>query len=73
MQRLGSASPGGAGRNRTLGLKGLEGISVPAPSLDAVRWFDELQHKAKAVNVGQSQVAADLDHLIPALLHRAFS
>lgn len=54
MHQLGNASPGGAGRNRTLGLKGLETIFVPAPSLDAVCWFDELQQKARAVNVGQS-------------------
>jgi type I restriction enzyme S subunit len=72
MQRLGSASPGGAGRNRTLGLKGLEAISVPVPSLDAVRWFDELRQKAIAVYGGQSDVAGELDRLMPSLMHQAF-
>lgn len=71
-QRLGAASPGGAGRNRTLGLKGLESIVVPAPSLDAQRWFDELQQKAVGVHVSQSDVAGELDRLIPALLHQMF-
>jgi type I restriction enzyme S subunit len=71
-QRLGAASPGGAGRNRTLGLKGLESITVPAPSLDAQVWFDELQQKAVDVHVGQSDVAGELDRLIPALLHQIF-
>jgi type I restriction enzyme, S subunit len=71
-ERLGAASPGGAGRNRTLGLKGLESIVVPAPSLDAQLWFDELQRKAGAVQAGQVEVAAELDHLIPALMHQAF-
>ncbi|WP_137931622.1 restriction endonuclease subunit S domain-containing protein [Mesorhizobium comanense] len=71
-ERLGAASPGGAGRNRTLGLKGLESIVVPAPSLDAQLWFDELQQKAGAVQAGQVEVAAELDHLIPALMHQAF-
>lgn len=71
-QRLGAASPGGAGRNRTLGLKGLELIMVPAPSLDAQVWFDELQQKAIDVHIGQSDVAGELDRLIPALLHQIF-
>jgi type I restriction enzyme S subunit len=71
-ERLGAASPGGAGRNRTLGLKGLESIVVPVPCLDAQLWFDELQQKAGAFQAGQGEVAAELDHLIPALMHQAF-
>ena len=71
-ERLGAASPGGAGRNRTLGLKGLESIIVPAPSLDAQLWFDELQQKAVDVHIGQSDAERELDRLIPALLHQIF-
>jgi hypothetical protein len=71
-QSLGAASPGGAGRNRALGLKGLESIMVPAPSLDAQVWLDELQQKAVDVHIGQSDVAGELDRLIPALLHQIF-
>ena len=34
LQKLGEASPGGAGRNRTLGLKKLAAIQVPIPPLE---------------------------------------
>lgn len=38
-----SASPGGALRNRTLGLSALERIIVSVPALEEQRWFDSLQ------------------------------
>lgn len=72
LHQLGIASPGGAGRNRTLGLKALEHIHVPVPSLDAQAWFDELQLKVADVRAEQGGVAAELEHVIPALLHQAF-
>ncbi|MET4218880.1 type I restriction enzyme S subunit [Bradyrhizobium sp. LB14.3] len=67
-----AASPGSADRNRTLNQKKLAAIEVPLPSLDAQVWFDELQQKAGAVQAGQVEVAAELDHLIPALMQQAF-
>lgn len=67
-----AASPGSADRNRTLNQRKLAGIKIPLPSLDAQVWFDGLQQKARSVHLGQSEVAAELDHLIPALLHQAF-
>lgn len=67
-----AASPGSADRNRTLNQKKLAAIKVPLPSLDAQLWFDELQQKAGAVQAGQVEVAAELDHLIPALMQQAF-
>jgi type I restriction enzyme S subunit len=69
---LGRASPGGAGRNRTLGIKGLEAIRVPVPSLDAQHWFDRLQTKVRAARMAQAAATAELDALLPALLHDAF-
>ena len=72
IQKLGEASPGGAGRNRTLGLDALDGIKVPLPSLDAQQWFDALQQKARAARDAQAVAAAELDHLVPALLAEAF-
>lgn len=72
LQKLGEASPGGAGRNRTLGLDALNGIEVPLPSLDAQQWFDALQQKARAAREAQASAAADLDRLMPALLAEAF-
>ena len=72
LQKLGEASPGGAGRNRTLGLKKLAAIEVPVPPLDRQRWFDRLQrqvHEAEAIHKRTTQ---DVASLIPALLHREF-
>lgn len=66
------ASPGGAGRNRTLGIKALEAIEVPTPSLDAQQWFDDLQAKARAARRAQADATADLDRLLPAMLHEVF-
>lgn len=72
MLALGQASPGGAGRNRTLGIKALEAIKVPVPSLDAQLWFDSLQSKARAANAAQAEATAHLDQLLPAMLGEVF-
>lgn len=72
LQRLGEASPGGAGRNRTLGLDALDRIEVPLPPLDAQRWFDRLQQKARAAREAAAVAAGELDRLPPALLAEAF-
>lgn len=72
LQRLGEASPGGAGRNRTLGLKKLEAIEVPVPPLEAQHWFDRLQAKARRIRAIRAASARDADALIPALLHEVF-
>jgi type I restriction enzyme, S subunit len=71
--KLGEASPGGAGRNRTLGLKALEAIKVPVPSLDKQRWFDRLQTKVAAIRSTHAAAEAESLKLLPALLDRAFS
>lgn len=72
MLALGQASPGGAGRNRTLGLKALEAIKVPVPSLDAQLWFDSLQAKARAAKAAQTEATVHLEQLLPAMLHEVF-
>jgi type I restriction enzyme S subunit len=72
LQKLGEASPGGAGRNRTLGLDALDRIEVPLPSLAAQQWFDSLQLKARAARAAQAAAERDLDQLLPALLAEAF-
>lgn len=72
LQRLGEASPGGAGRNRTLGLKKLEAIEVPVPPLETQHWFDRLQAKARRIRAIRAASARDADALIPALLHEVF-
>jgi type I restriction enzyme, S subunit len=72
MLALSQASPGGAGRNRTLGIKALEAIKVPVPSLDAQLWFDSLQSKARAAKAAQAEATAHLDQLLPAMLNEVF-
>lgn len=73
LQRLGEASPGGAGRNRTLGLKKLAAIEVPVPSLDTQEWFDRLQAKARRIHTIRAASAGDTQALLPALLHEVFN
>lgn len=72
LHQLGAASPGGAGRNRTLGLKALEKILVPLPSLDAQAWFASLHRKNLEIERRQREVVSELDRLLPAMLHAAF-
>ena len=72
LQQLGEASPGGAGRNRTLGLKALEEIIVPVPPLKKQIWFDGLQSRADAIKQLKEEAAAELDALLPSVLDKAF-
>jgi type I restriction enzyme, S subunit len=58
LQQLGDASPGSAGRNRTLGIQTLEAIQVPVPPIEKQIWFDDLQAK--------------VDALLPSILDKAF-
>ena len=69
---LGDASPGGAGRNRTLGLKKLAAIEVPVPRIAKLRWFDRLQAKARALRATRARAEEDIATLIPAMLHEVF-
>lgn len=64
LQKLGEASPGGAGRNRTLGLKKLEDLQVPVPSIERQHWFDCLQTMAREARANYSP------HAFPAILAR---
>lgn len=72
MRSINEASPGSADRNRTLATKRLAAIDVPVPPLDAQRWFDALQAKAKAARKAQADAAAELTALLPAMLNEAF-
>ncbi len=73
LQKLGDASPGGAGRNRTLGLKKLDAITVPVPSLDQQSWFDGLQRRVQKVEALRESAGEDMEGLLPAMLHGMFS
>ena len=72
LEQLGEASPGGAGRNRTLGLKALERIQVPIPPLEKQVWFDALQKKLEGINRLQAETAIELNALLPSVLDKAF-
>ncbi len=73
LQKLGDASPGGAGRNRTLGLKKLDAITVPVPPIDRQRWFDRLQRQVQSVEALRESAGEDVEALLPAMLHGVFS
>ena len=72
IEKVREASPGGAGRNRTLGLKKLEKIEVPVPAYDKQLWFDSLQTKATAIKQAHAANQDELDALLPAILDKAF-
>lgn len=72
LDQIGRASPGSADRNRTFAQKRMEAINIPVPSLDAQRWFDRLQDRARAARAAHTEAATHLDRLLPAMLHEAF-
>ena len=72
LRALGDASPGGAGRNRTLGLKKLAAIEVPVPRITKLRWFDRLQAKVRALRATHAKAEEDIATLIPAMLDEVF-
>lgn len=72
LQQLGEASPGSAGRNRTLGIQALEAIQVPVPPIDKQIWFDAIQARVDALKQLQAATQAELDSLLPSILDKAF-
>ncbi len=73
LSKLGDASPGGAGRNRTLGLKKLDVITVPVPPIDRQRWFDRLQNQVRSVETLRESAGEDVAGLLPAMLDGVFN
>ena len=73
LHQLGEASPGGAGRNRTLGLKKLDAIRVPIPNIDRQRWFDRLQALVWEMDVQRTAASREINALSSAVLHAAFT
>jgi type I restriction enzyme, S subunit len=72
LQQLRDASPGSAGRNRTLGLRALDAIKVPVPDFKVQCWFNEIFERLDMLKQGQSEIRKEVDALFPALLDRAF-
>lgn len=73
MLKIGEASPGGAGRNRTLGLEKLMAIEVPLPSFSKQQAFDRLQSEVTALKAKHSAIREANKALLPATLERVFS
>ena len=73
MLKIGEASPGGAGRNRTLGLEKLMAIEVPMPPLAVQQTFDRLQAEIAALKTKHSAIREATAALIPATLERVFA
>ena len=72
LEKVREASPGGAGRNRTLGLKKLEKIVVPVPAYEKQLWFNQLIAKVDNIKQAQADNQVELDALLPAILDKAF-
>jgi type I restriction enzyme S subunit len=72
LELIGGASPGGAGRNRTLGLGALQDIPVPVPAIERQRWFDTLQASSNALARLRQAGDPEFDALHSSILARAF-
>jgi type I restriction enzyme S subunit len=72
LHKLGDASPGGAGRNRTLGLDALSKIEVPVPEYRKQLWFDRLQDAIKNIKHAHDENIAQLDALLLSILDKTF-
>jgi type I restriction enzyme, S subunit len=72
LEDLGKASPGAAGRNKTLGVRALEKIEVPLPALKKQLWFDEILSRRAEIQRIQGETQTELNALLPAILDRAF-
>ena len=72
LEDINACSPGGAGRNKTLGLDKLMKIIVPVPSIELQREFVELLEKTNAIKEHHKQTEQELTELMPSLLDKAF-
>ena len=72
LEDINACSPGGAGRNKTLGLDKLMKILVPVPSIELQREFVELLEKTNAIKEHHKQTEQELTELMPSLLDKAF-
>lgn len=72
MERIGEASPGGAGRNRTLGLEKLAEIEVPVPEFEKQTSFGRLIQKVRSMQTVRDSARSELNAMLPSILDRAF-
>lgn len=67
-----AASPGSAGRNRTLGLKKLDKILVPVPEHDEQKRFAEIAKRRQFIQLETAGIEEELKAFYAALLAKAF-
>jgi type I restriction enzyme, S subunit len=72
LEDINKASPGGAGRNKTLGLNKLMNIKVPVPLKEKQEEFSAFQQKMLTVSKYHFATLKELDELFPSLLDKAF-
>lgn len=73
LEKVGEASPGGAGRNRTLGVEKLAKMEVPVPPLPVQQAFVDLQTTVSALKARQHAIREANSALLPATLERLFA
>jgi type I restriction enzyme S subunit len=73
LEKLGKASPGGAGRNRTLGIERLAKIQVPVPSVTARSEFMKLLELERDIRQNAQEAKAQLESLFSSLLDLIFN
>jgi type I restriction enzyme S subunit len=72
LQRIGEASPGGAGRNRTLGLEKLAELDVPVPEYEEQLKFGRLLSSFQQYQSIRATTRRELEAILPSLLDKAF-
>lgn len=70
MTKIRDASPGGAGRNRTLGLSKLMDLNVPIPSIEVREAFVNLLRLLNASRLIRTQELSENESVIPALVNQ---
>jgi len=72
LEQIRAASPGSAGRNRTLGIAKLHDIQVPTPPIKAQQRFTQLYLLRQKLRRLQLEAETELASFTPALLAKAF-
>ncbi|MDO8769964.1 MAG: restriction endonuclease subunit S [Burkholderiaceae bacterium] len=70
MTKIRDASPGGAGRNRTLGLSKLMDLDVPIPSIEVRKSFVDLLRLMNASRLIRGKELSENESVVPALVKR---
>lgn len=72
IEQLGKASPGSAGRNRTLGLQMLDEIEVPVPDYEKQLWVVSIAKRLEELGKRQETIRKETEGLFKSVLDRAF-